>query len=303
MIRTVRGDLQPELLGVTYPHEHLLTFPPANVTDADLKMDSEAAAITELTNFCAAGGGALVEMTTRDYGQSPLGLRRVSASSGAHVICTTGFIKETFCKPLVEGRSVADLADEMIRDVESGIDDTDVRAGVIKAGSSLNTITPLEDNVFRAAAVAHLRTGAPISTHTEAGTMALEQVALLRSLGVAPERILIGHMDRLLDWDYHVAVARTGALLGYDQISKEKYYPDSQRVDFIVRLVEAGFGQQIVLAGDLARKSYWKSYNGAPGLTYILEQFVPLLRQRLDQAAVDQMLIHTPARFLQLQAS
>jgi 5-phospho-D-xylono-1,4-lactonase len=301
MIRTVRGDIQPQLLGVTYPHEHLLTFPPANVTDPDLKMDSEYAAVAELSAFCAAGGSALVEMTTRDYGQAPQAMRRVSERSGAHVICTTGFIKETFSKPLVEGRSVRELADEMIRDVEQGIDGSDVRAGVIKAGSSLNQITPLEENVFRAAALAHKATGAPISTHTEAGTMALEQVALLHSGGVSPERVLIGHMDRLLDWDYHLAVARTGVILGFDQISKEKYFPDSQRVEFIARLVQEGFGKQIILSGDLARKSYWKSYGGEPGLTYILEQFVPLLKQQgLDQAAVDEILIHTPARLLQI---
>ena len=161
-----------------------------------------------------------------------------------------------------------------------GVDGTDIKAGVIKAASSLNTITANEEKVFRAAARAHHMTGAAISTHTEVGTMGLEQIQLLISEGVEPERIIIGHVDRKLEWDYHLTLWKTGVTLSYDQISKEKYAPDSQRVEFILRAVNAGFGKQIVLSGDLARKSYWPSYGtgGGPGLTYILWRFIPWLR-------------------------
>ena len=82
IIRTVSGDIAPEDLGVCYPHEHVLTRPPASVSDADLTMDSEEAAIRELGYFRMAGGGALVEMSPRDYGRDPAGLRRVAEASG-----------------------------------------------------------------------------------------------------------------------------------------------------------------------------------------------------------------------------
>ena len=88
-----------------------------------------------------------------------------------------------------------------------------------------------------------------------------------------------------------------------DQLSKEKYQPDSKRIDFILRLVKAGFGKQIMLSGDLARKSYWPSYGqwGGPGLTYILWRFVPwLYAEGLASSAIDDILIHTPARVLQI---
>lgn len=297
MIRTVLGDIEPAALGVTYAHEHLLMMPPAHIEDRDLELPSEDAATQDLNFFRAAGGSTIVEMTPRDYGRSAEGLRRISERSGVNVIAVTGFIKEHSAGPLVEGRSINELADEMSRDVTDGINGTNTRAGVIKGGSSLNKITPNEEKVLRAAARAYAATGAPISTHTERGTMALEQVELLLSEGVSTEHILIGHMDRNLDWDYHLAVARTGVTLGFDQISKEKYYPDSQRIDFIKRLISEGFGSQIVLSGDFARKSYFPSYGGGPGLTYILWRFVPLLREHgVEQSAIDQMLIHTPAR-------
>ncbi len=135
--------------------------------------------------------------------------------------------------------------------------------------------------------------------------MGLEQIDLLRSEGADPARILVGHVDRKLGPDYHRALAATGATLGYDQLSKEKYYPDSVRVQLIVELVRAGFGRQIVLAGDLARKSYWPSYGpwGGPGLTYILWRFIPwLTAEGLDATEIDDILIHTPARLLQIRS-
>jgi len=305
-IRTVLGDIEAAALGVAYMHEHVITHPPASVTDRDLAMESIAAATRELSHFHTAGGRALVEMTPRDYGRDPQALREIAAATGVHIICTTGWLKDKFCRLWVEDRTVDDLADEMIREITVGIDDTGVRAGVIKAASSLNTITLAEEKVFRAAARAHHATGALITTHTEKGTMALEQIELLRSEGVAPERILIGHLDHKPDLEYWRAVAQTGANLGIDQIGKEKYLPDSRRIELILAMAAEGYTAQLCLAGDLARASYWPSYGdwGGPGLTYILWRFLPWLREcGLDSHQIEAMIIATPARLLQMQAA
>ena len=60
------------------------------------------------------------------------------------------------------------------------------RAGVIKVAGSAGGPSARDARVIEAAAEAHHRTGAPILTHCEAGTGALEQVALLEDLGVDP---------------------------------------------------------------------------------------------------------------------
>jgi 5-phospho-D-xylono-1,4-lactonase len=303
-IRTVLGDIEPAALGVTYMHEHVITNPPPSVTDRDLAMASIAAATREVSHFHLAGGCGLVEMTPREYGRDPLALREVSATTGVHIVCTTGWLKDKFCRPWVEERTVDDLADEMIREITEGIDDTGVRAGVVKAASSLNTITPAEEKVFRAAARTHRQTGALISTHTEMGTMALEQIELLRSEGVAAERILIGHLDHKPDLGYWRTIAQTGANLGIDQIGKEKYLPDSRRIELILAMVAEGYAAQLCLAGDLARKSYWPAYGQwcGPGLTYILWRFAPWLHERsLGDHQIMAMFVDTPARLLQLE--
>jgi phosphotriesterase-related protein len=299
IIRTVCGDIRPAELGRCYGHEHLLGQPPAALSTPDLELTDEAAALAELARFRQAGGGAIVEMTTPDYGRDAAGLRRLSEQSGVQLIAATGYNKEKFSAPYLHGATIAELTERFIQDVIAGMDGTDSRAGLIKASSTLNEISPDAEKLFRAAARAHHATGAPISTHTEAGTMALEQVALLQAEGVAPGHIIIGHTDRKLEWLYHLALAQTGVYLGFDQISKEKYYLDALRADFITRLVAEGHGQQILLGGDLARRSYWPSYGNqaGPGLTYILTTFVPLLRQAgLSSGQVDGLLRDNPAR-------
>lgn len=304
-IRTVLGDITPSELGVCYPHEHLLGRPPAGMDTEDLTLDSEEAALRELGWFKQAGGKAVVELSTPDYGRDAAGLRRLSQASGVHIICTTGYNKEKFSEPFLRGASVDELSRRFIREVEHGIDGTGVQAGVIKAASTLERISPLAEVHILAVARAHLATGAPITTHTEAGTMAYEQVELLRSEGVLPEKVIIGHMDRKLEWEHHLRVARTGAYLGFDQLSKEKYYPDRVRIDFIKRLVAEGFGKQILLSGDMAKRSYLPGYGsgGGPGYTYILWRFLPWLREEgLPEDVIQDLVVNNPARALQFTA-
>lgn len=306
IIRTVRGDIPSDALGLTLLHEHILTLPPPSVTDRTLEMSDEAIMTTAVAAFARAGGSAIVEMTTRDYGRMPGGLKRISEATGVHIVAVTGWIKQAGYTTWAHGRSVHDIADEMIRDVQGGMVDVDgtptaIRAGIIKAGSSLNTITTDEHTVLMAAAIAHRETGAAVSTHTERGTMGVEQARILIDGGVPPERILIGHCDHNLNWDYHLRLAHLGVTLGYDQISKEKYAPDNDRIAFIQRLIEAGFAGQIALSMDLARTVYFPEYGrwGSPGFSFMLWRFAPrLVEEGVDPPLIETMLIDTPRRLL-----
>jgi predicted metal-dependent phosphotriesterase family hydrolase len=300
-IQTVLGRIAPDDLGVTYSHDHLLFRPPPPISekDPDLALDSVEAAIQELKTFKLAGGQAVVEMTTIELGRDSQAMQTISKKTGIHVIAATGYNKSKFCEGVVAEKSVDDITAEMVQDLTSGMDGTDIKAGLIKASSSKDGMTPGESKVFQATIQAYHQTGAPISTHTEAGTYAIEQVEMLLAGGVPPDKIVIGHLDRKLDWDYHQQIAAAGVYLGYDQISKEKYFPDAERIRFIQLMIQNGYGHQILLSGDWARKSYWPSYGfgNGPGLTYILWRFVPwMLQEGVEREAVQAMLISNPAR-------
>jgi 5-phospho-D-xylono-1,4-lactonase len=302
VIRTVCGDIAPEQLGVTYMHEHLYGYSLSEGADPDLRLDSEAAAGLELSLFKQAGGQALVDMSPQDYNRNPEVLKRLSEATGLHIIAVTGFIKGTSADPLVEHKTINDITDELIRDVTEGISGTGVKAGVLKGGSSLNKITANEEKILRAVARAQRETGALVSTHTEAGTMALEQMTIFKEEGVPVEKILIGHTDRNLDYDYHLQIANTGVTLGYDQFSKEKYAPDFKRIEFICKLFKAGYGKQLAISGDLARRSDLTSYGGGPGYTFLLWRIKPWLKKiGLSEGDLETLFIETPRRLLSFE--
>ena len=309
IVRTVLGDVDPSVLGVTLGHEHLMTHPPASVTDADLVMDDAEAATRELESFKRAGGGALVEMTTVDYGRDAAELEQVSRASGVHVIAATGFNKGKFAEAMTAGASVEDIERWMTDEVTVGVrpfgppgpraERSSARAGLVKASSSLNAASPNERKVFEAACAVHGRTGVPIGTHTEKGTWALEQVAVFLGHRVDPGKVLIGHLDLKPDLPYLLEVAASGVNLGLDQFGKEKYLPDEERVRLIVRLCEAGHARQLILSGDMARKTYFKSHGGGPGLEHIPTRVRAMLEQAgLGRDTIHDILIHNPRRWL-----
>ena len=89
-----------------------------------------------------------------------------------------------------------------------------------------------------------------------------------------------------------------GAYLIYDQISKEKYVPDRDRIAMLLHLVADGYGDSLMLGGDFGRASYWTSNGGGPGLSYILWRFVPwLISEGMSREAAHAMLVSNPANF------
>lgn len=300
LIRTVRGDIDASSFGPAYIHEHLITEPRAG-QGSDLHLDDPLRMAAELADFREAGGRGLLEATTPEFGRDPEGLRRLSESTGVHVVAVTGHQHEDFWRDVVdlEGPDEAVLEHRFVRDLTEGMDGTATRAGAIKVGTSLDRITSAEAKVIRAAGSAHRTIGAPVVTHTTAGTMALSQLEALERAGVDPARICVGHLDSRLIWEEHLELARRGAFLGYDQISKDKYGSDEERARFIIRLIEAGFGDQICLGGDMARRSYHPFFGGGPGLTHILTSFSALLeRGGLSREGWRSLLIDNPARLL-----
>ena len=179
------------------------------------------------------------------------------------------------------------LTDYIVNEVEHGMNGTNLRGGQIKFGTGYNSISPLEEKTIHAAAQAHHRTKAPVHSHTENGTMALEQLEILKQEGVDLHNVYIGHLDRNPDSWLHLKVAETGAYLGFDGINKIKYYPESVRIRCILELVRHGYQKQILVGGDSARRSYYASYQNGPGLGFIIGKWVPRMIEEANEAGFD----------------
>jgi phosphotriesterase-related protein len=296
MIRTVTGDIDPNALGFTYSHEHLIGSPPppTSQTDPDLVILDDEKALAEAETAMSVGVRSLYEASAWDYGRDPAALRRISEATGLQIIGCAGFNKGEWFHERLKDWPAERLEEQIVTDVTTGMDGTGVRGGVIKFGTGYNHISAVEERVIRAAARAHRRTGAPLHGHTETGTMAPEQIAILREEGVDLRRAGFVHLLRNPDWWLHKKIAETGAFLCCDGFSKIKYHPESVRTDLIIKLIEAGCQRQILIGGDLARRSDLSSYTGGPGLGYIAGKWLPRFRQELAERG------YPPARIEQV---
>ena len=301
-VNTVAGPVAGGDLGVVDYHEHLSFNAPHWLLreDRDFKLDDVERSSAELRDWVQAGGRTIVEMSAIDFGRDIHAVRRIAEKvPEAQVIAITGFNKPYYCDQSILAAPEADLIKRCVRDIESGIDDTDIKAGLVKGGTGYNTMNDHDRKLMRVAAKAHLETGVPLITHTEGGTMGWEQVELVAAVGVDPERVCLSHMDRNPDFWEHKRIAETGAYLGYDCPGKIKYGPDELRIGVLKRMIDAGLGRQILLGNDLGRPSYWRRYGGGPGLDFVLAKHIPRLRDEgISDQAIDDLLVHNPRRYL-----
>lgn len=303
-VMTLLGPIEPEELGVCLHHVHLLCDPVA-VTgdDPDYRLDDEDKAEEEIEAFVTMNGRSLVDCSTRDYGRNIDGLVRIAGWMPVHLLAVTGRHKDLHASRMPNATDIDSLAAEFIEDLTEGVGEKHARSGVIKIGTSLDTITDIERATIEAAGIAHTMTGAPITTHAEDGTMALEQLELLRKGGVEAKRVIIGHLDKKpMDPGYLREIGETGAFLSFDQIGTSNRFTDVDRAKVILSLVDDGYGDQILLSEDYGRKSLLLAYGGEPGLAYLQEWFMVMLMDAgLDAVSIRKMVVENAAQALTIR--
>jgi phosphotriesterase-related protein len=224
---TVLGPIDPELLGTTLMHEHLLIdeskqfMEPAAASDRyfayqpvqlenlwwvklhplnnldNVRFTDEKLAVKESLQYKLEGGNTIVEVTTgATLGRDPLGLVRISRLTGLNIIMGAGYHIEALHPAELASRTEQDITDEIIRDIIVGVGDTGVRAGIMgEIGCSL----PLKDGekkVLRCCAAAQQNTGAAIYIHPSADNeVVLDIVKILRDAGADLGHVIIGHVD------------------------------------------------------------------------------------------------------------
>jgi phosphotriesterase-related protein len=303
----VGGPVPAGELGTVDCHEHLAApaWRRSEAQEPDLDLGDPARVAEDLRAFAAAGGSTVVEMTTVDYGRDLPALACLARATGVRILAATGFNKARFARALVAGRSPAALSDVQVREVVEGVDG--VRCGLVKFGTSLDEIQPCEEAAGLAAARTHLETGVPISTHTEAGTMALAQLDLLERAGVAPSAVVVGHLDRNPDLALHREVARRGAFVAYDQLPKRKYASAGPAIANIVALARAGLHEHVLVGGDLSRRRYFRGWGGELLLDVVPGAFRRRLGAALADASLDadavlaDVYVNNPARAFALR--
>jgi phosphotriesterase-related protein len=310
-VRTVLGDVDPVALGNTYAHEHLVIDGGRPVLlEPDFDLSDVDAMAAEVGAAAAVGLGAAVDAMPVDAGRNAAKLAEISRRTSVHIVGSTGLHHERYYGPAHWSHrvSVEELAALFVADIVEGIDANDYagpvvrrtphRAGVVKVAGSEGGLTPRDERSFEAAAAAHARTGVAILTHCERGTGGEEQARFLVDRGVAPGRIALSHVDKVVDRGYHRALVATGAFVAYDGSFRWGDAPNGT-LRLLEWMAEDDALGYVLLGMDAARQGYYAAFGGGPGLTWLLTGFSEAMAARgLDDAARRQLFVDNPARLL-----
>jgi len=302
-IMTVRGWCPAGSMGIVLAHEHALAnfaayektrSAPHPYSDKEVM----SVVLPRLVRLKARGVSTFVDATATFLGRDPVLLRKLSIASGLNILTVTGnyaAFDGRFLPPWAYSDTPSQLAERWIGEWRNGIDGSGVRPGFIKLGFNGGPLSPVERNLIRAAAIAHLRTGLTIGAHTGPAAAAFPQLEELERAGVHPSAWIWIHAQNEPDLAQHVAAGRRGAWVEFDGI-------DPKSIDLHLRAVlnmaDAGLLGRVLISQDAGWYSVGERQGGNSARSYetVFDQFLPALRGHgFSDAEIDQLLIRNPA--------
>ncbi len=256
MALSVLGPLDPEELGITLMHEHLLVTPMPSWTrkpeletpatdaaywDQSLGLNNlseatkdypfirdqyflhdEQIAIDEVMEFRFLGGSTLVDLTSIGVGRDPDALRRIAFITGLQIIMGSGWYTKNSYNEAMSKLSVQDLANIIINDVTIGIGSSNIRSGIIGEIGVSDPLDPAELKVVKAAARASRVTGAPISLHWGGRDLDKHLTAdTIMNEGADLSRTIFGHSDLIAgDLEQMIRLLNRGVYIQFDLVGR-----------------------------------------------------------------------------------
>ncbi len=315
MVNTVLGPIPADSMGLTLIHEHVfLDWSKASDQDETLWDTPDAIRVISpfLTQMKKQGVHTFLECTPAFLGRNPELLVRLSQETGLHILTNTGYYAARNYDHLPEyfyELSVNDIAQIWIREFESGIGDSGVKPGFIKIGmDSKDDLTSTDVKLVSCAAKTHLETGLTIVSHTGDDTTAVQQLEILKEMGVSPSAFVWTHAQRGTSRG-HVNMAAEGCWISLDGLGwinpedKSDSGALSQYLDFLLELKSANLLHRTLISHDAGW--YTVGHNEQSGYkpyTPIFEVIIPLMIETgFNEEDIDQLLIKNPRTAYQIK--
>lgn len=316
-VPTVTGTVDSADLGKVLVHEHVFVVGEEFRQNYQGDWDEEAKiadAVRDLDELKGLGIDTILDPTVLGLGRYIPRIQKIAAQTDLNVVVATGIYTYNeipfqfhYSGPGLLFDIPEPMTELFVKDLTEGIADTGVRAGFLKCAIEEQGMTPGVERVMRAVAQAHVRTGAPITVHTNPHTRSgLEAQRVLREEGVDLSKVVIGHSGDSTDLDYLTQVADAGSLLGMDRFGLDVLLPFGDRVNTIVELVKRGYAEKVVIAHDASCFIDWFDPQAkeqvAPkwNFRHISLDVIPaLLEGGLRQDDIDTILVKNPRRYFE----
>lgn len=289
-INSVTEVLDINSLGTTLIHEHMRTRSEAvAVQFPHLYNDEEDFELAKIQVLGAKKHGVqtIFDPTVMGLDRDVRLMERISKETGVHIIAATGVYTFNVLPSRFVVNDIDFLAEQFVRDIEVGVQNTSIKASFLKAATDAQGVTPDVEKVLRAVARAHLQTGVPIMTHSHPATeTGLSQIAIFKEEGVDLTKVLIGHCGDTDNVDYIERVLDYGVFIGMDRYGLSKVLSTEKRNETVVQLLNKGYETRMFLSQDyccttdIYRPNHKKKdVHPDWSMTYLFETVLPLLRE------------------------
>jgi phosphotriesterase-related protein len=307
-IMTVNGPESPGKMGITLEHEHILVdFIGADSTgyfrwNRDSVIEKALPVVLEAKE---KGVKTIVECTPAWLGRDPLLLKSLARMTGVNFITNTGYYgsgKNKYIPESFYNLDAQELAELWINESENGIEETGIKPGFIKiAVDPSDSLSPEHTKIITAAAIAHLKTGLVIASHTGPDNPAFAQINILKEKGVDPSAFIWVHAQSGTI-EGNIRAAKDGVWISLDNIRERKNIEPGARnsidwyADRIAELKKQGLLTRVLISHDSGWYDPAKPGGGTfNGYTDIFDFFIPALKAKgLTNDEIDQILVKNP---------
>lgn len=307
LINTVNGAIDSYALGKTLIHEHVLVdFIGADRINFNRwdKLDVVNRVTPYFNEAKAAGVKTIVECTPAFLGRDTRLLKMIADQTKMQIITNTGYygaMDNKYLPPWAFTETAEQLAARWIDDFDYGIDGTNVRPGFIKISvdATPGGLSGIHKKLVKAAAIAHLKTGLVIYSHTGPGKAAFEEIELLKKEKVHPSALVWVHAQAETDKTMHTQAAGMGTWVSLDGITGDF----DNYVDSISRLKEQKLLHKVLISHDAGYYRPGEKDGGSfTGYTAIFNQLIPaLIKKGFTSKDIKQLMVKNPCRALELR--
>lgn len=307
-VMTVNGRESPGKIGITLEHEHILVDFIGADSSGYFRWNRDSViekALPFVLDAKGKGVKTIIECTPAWLGRDPLLLKALSQRSGVNFITNTGYygaVKNKYIPASFYKLDANELAGLWISEFENGIEGTGIKPGFIKiAVDPDDTLSEEHRKIITAAAIAHLKTGLVIASHTGPDKPAFAQIGILKEMGVDPSSFIWVHAQRGT-LEGSIRAAKDGVWISLDNIHKRSdiesgaQYSIEWYADRITELKKQGLISKVLISHDSGWYDPAKPGGGTfNGYNDIFDYLIPALKAKgFADNDIDQILVKNP---------
>lgn len=314
---TVLGEVSADELGVTLVHESLLSVVPGAQYAFDITFDRAEifeTLLAKLMAFKAAGGSTIVDSSGMFHGRDLPLYESLSRASGINIIASTGLGPEEnlggyFLTPQTNPPTpwpAEKFADLFSQELKNGMVrprlERRANAGLVCVRANQSGTTATEISLIQGGARAARDNGTSLNLFF--GSNLITELDAVLAEGIHASQVIVAGLDRVAAEDLVWQAVEKGVNLAIDNIgsNSSEYLTDSQRIELVLKLIEAGHIDKILLSSNSIGVA--KGHADSPvEYSFVLTQFVPALKNKgLSETQIEQLLIRNPSCLLTIGA-